>query len=385
MGRKLTQEEFVQKVYEKYGNEYTVLGEYVHSQKEILIRHNICGKEFFATGNAFLHDKAKCPCLKKTLCLVGQRFGRLTVLEEVPERRKNGTVMWKCLCDCGTIKNVSSGNLTSGHTTSCGCYASEKKKETRVDLTGKKFGLLTVLKRDDNYISPSGHQNTKWLCQCECGNIVSICRTGLTSGEAKSCGCLKSKLTSERCLKDLTGETFGNLTVIKIHNKRQIHKNARPSVLWECQCSCGNYTIVSGSNLKTGHVQSCGCVNSKNEKSIGEILRSIQNITFKPQYRFKDCKDKKSLPFDFGIFYNKSLLCCIEYDGEGHFKPIPRGDMDITQAELELKKIQYHDLIKTKYCKSHNIPLLRISYLEKDKLEELIFDFINNLINNKVS
>ena len=385
MGMKLTQEEFVRRVYEKYGDEYTVLGQYINAQTDILIRHNTCGQEFNVCANSFIKGSTKCLCTRIKKNLVGKRFGRLIVLEEIPERQGGKRILWKCLCDCGNEVNVSGINLTSGHTTSCGCYALEKKKETRIDLTGKTFGLLTVLGRDYNYISPNGKQNTKWLCSCECGNVISVVRTGLINGTTKSCGCIKGKLTSERCLKDLTGKIFGELTVIKMHNKRQTYDNGHPHVMWECQCNCGNKTIVSGHNLKNGHVQSCGCTHSKNEKSIGKILQNIETITFKSQYRFKDCRDKKPLPFDFGIFYCNSLLCCIEYDGEGHSKPIPRGDMDEQQSKLELGKIQYHDSIKTTYCRSHNIPLLRISYLEKDKLEELIINFINNLIINKAS
>lgn len=384
MGRKLTQEEFVEKIQQKYGDEYAVLGEYTHSQKEILFKHNVCGREFFARPNALLRDRSKCFCTKKKLQLEGQKFGKLTVLEQVLEKQ-DGKIFWKCRCDCGKIKNIYGAYLINGHTTSCGCYRSEKLKETRVDLTGKKFGLLTVLKRDANYVSPSGHNNTKWLCQCDCGNMVSLMRSALTEGKSKSCGCLKSKLTSERCLIDLAGKVFGNLTVLRRHDKKQLYEKGGSSVMWECQCSCGNHTIVSGSNLRTGHVQSCGCTHSKKEKAIGEILNNITNIAFKPQYRFKDCKDKKPLPFDFGIFYKDSLLCCIEYDGEGHYKPIPRGGMDDAQAKLEFAKVQYHDLLKTEYCDSHNIPLLRISYLEKEKLEEIIFSFINNLINSQTS
>lgn len=56
--------------------------------------------------------------------LVGQTFGRLTVLEDTGERQKvgNGTnVVWLCQCECGNITRVTGGHLLSGHTTSCGC------------------------------------------------------------------------------------------------------------------------------------------------------------------------------------------------------------------------------------------------------------------------
>lgn len=54
------------------------------------------------------------------------------------------------------------------------------------DITGEKFGKLTVLGRDYSYKSP---KRTKWICKCECGNTKSIFRDALMQGRTKSCGC----------------------------------------------------------------------------------------------------------------------------------------------------------------------------------------------------
>ena len=62
----------------------------------------------------------------------------------------------------------------------------------------------------------------------------------------------------------------------------------------------------------------------------------------------------------------------IEYDGEGHYKPIRRGHMTEEEAEENLKQIQFRDNIKNEYCKQNNIPLIRIPYWEKDNLEEFL-------------
>lgn len=62
------------------------------------------------------------------------------------------------------------------------------------DLTGKRFGRLTVLsKSDDYYISPKGHKHIKWLCKCDCGNEVVTTGNCLNNGSAKSCGCLNTE------------------------------------------------------------------------------------------------------------------------------------------------------------------------------------------------
>lgn len=52
--------------------------------------------------------------------LSGQRFACLEAIEPI-EIRKNGHVLYRCLCDCGTETMVTSSNLKSGHTSSCGC------------------------------------------------------------------------------------------------------------------------------------------------------------------------------------------------------------------------------------------------------------------------
>ena len=55
---------------------------------------------------------------------------------------------------------------------------------------------------------------------------------------------------------DLTGQTFGHLTVVKASPIRTKYRQVR----WECICDCGKTSIVTGGNLRTGAVKSCGCL-----------------------------------------------------------------------------------------------------------------------------
>lgn len=58
------------------------------------------------------------------------------------------------------------------------------------DLTGQKFGKLTVIKRAPDYISPNGRKKIVWLCKCDCGNDNVIVRgEDLTGNHTKTCGC----------------------------------------------------------------------------------------------------------------------------------------------------------------------------------------------------
>ena len=94
-----------------------------------------------------------CGCIKKEMLhnkyfknLTGLKFGRLTVLEQAGSRiGKNGKslIFWKCLCECGNIVEVYAGSLTSGLTTSCGCFQKEKAKENGLKYKRKNIYDLT--------------------------------------------------------------------------------------------------------------------------------------------------------------------------------------------------------------------------------------------------
>lgn len=114
----------------------------------------------------------------------GQRFGKLTAIKEVGT--KNKRTMWLCNCDCGRETVVAYGHLSSKHTQSCGKCKYE-------DLTGKHFGKWTVIGLSDNiYVSPKGHTDLMWICECSCDahTIKEIRGSILRSGSSKSCGCL---------------------------------------------------------------------------------------------------------------------------------------------------------------------------------------------------
>ena len=118
-----------------------------------------------------------------------------------------------------------------------------------VDLTGKKFGKLTVL-----YKSGSNGPGTVWRCKCECGNVVDVQGYRLTQGNRRSCGCNWHTTKAE----DLTGKRFGQLTVIRrAENQNGAHAS------WVCKCICGNECTVTSDHLKSGNTVSCGCVGAK--------------------------------------------------------------------------------------------------------------------------
>lgn len=123
--------------------------------------------------------------------LIGQHFGKLIVVSDPHKKDEHGHRYWHCKCECGNEKDVLGTNLLTGKVISCGCEHSRITSELMlIDLTGQKFGLLTVLSRD---LSEPGNKRTKWLCKCDCGTICSVEANNLKNGHTSSCGCLRSK------------------------------------------------------------------------------------------------------------------------------------------------------------------------------------------------
>ena len=206
-------------------------------------------------------------------------------------------------------------------------------------------------------------------------SVIDNVRTGNT----RSCGCqhtLQREKMGKSNLKDLTGEKFGKLTVIKDSKKRDKNNH----VLWLCQCSCKdkNFTLVTTSNLKDGNVQSCGCTYSIGENKIKNILEKLQ-INFVRQKSFENFlnpKTKRHYRFDF---YLPDYNCCIEYDGIQHYQAFGWNTQE------NLKETKRRDKLKNNYCKNNNIYLIRIPYTDFYKINEnYLLDIlrINCTLNN---
>ena len=221
-----------------------------------------------------------------------------------------------------------------------------------IDLTGQRFGKLTVLKRGKDK-----NKRASWICQCDCGEIKEIRGDNLRNGISKSCGCEKKGISGIK--KDLSGKKFGKLTVIKYS-----HTEEGGQSFWECECECGNKIIVRGSQLVRKKTQSCGCLKSSlGELNIENILKE-NNIVFQKEKIFDDLK---KLRFDFYLPEHNRL---IEFDGEQHFH-ITHGWND----EKQFEALKERDKIKNDYALSHNISLVRIPYWERDNITlELLFN-----------
>lgn len=288
----------------------------------------------------------------KFVDLTGKRFGRLVVLYRVENRNKR--VRYLCKCDCGNLVVVYGYSLTSGDTQSCGCLKAERSKEACCkDIIGKQFYWLTV----EDIIPGTHNRNRTAVCRCVCGQVVNVSYGNLTSGNVKSCGCLRKKISSKNAY-DLTGQIINDIEVLKRAGNR------RREALWDSKCFCGRIFQATSYQLLSGTIKSCGCIKSYPEEIIAKYLDE-HNVDYERQKHFDDCKDQHTLSFDF---YIRSINSIIEYDGELHY--IQNDGFN------DLEKQQKHDAIKTKYCEDHNINLLRIPYWEKDNIESILADWL---------
>lgn len=134
-------------------------------------------------------------------------------------------------------------------------------------------------------------------------------------------------------------------------------KTKKGKFLFVCECGEKYYCTldeVMNNNKPRIRCKHCTSSISSGEKAVTNWLIK-NNINFKFQYRFKDCKYIRPLIFDF---YLPDYNICIEFDGAYHYKKQPH----VTDEQFYLQKER--DNIKSEYCNNNGIKLIRIPYWE---------------------
>ena len=283
------------------------------------------------------------------LNLLGEKYGKLTVIAEAPNI--GGRTAWLCKCDCGNEIQVITKSLRNGNTKSCGCL---HKIAISKDITNQRFGKLVAIQATEQ----RKNGGVVWECQCDCGEVCYVQLSSLLNGHTRSCGCLQKEKVSQLMRKDLTNKKFGKLIALYPLEQRTANGNIK----WCCKCECGNHIDVEASSLINGHTSSCGCLKSKGEALIQKILEE-NNIKYTKEKAFPNCRFKDTNGLARFDFYLLDYNIIIEYDGEQHF----HKTSFYTQEQFE--NIQQRDKEKTQYCKENNIPLIRIPYTDYNKID----------------
>lgn len=182
-----------------------------------------CGNWITATTSQLRGGHRKtCGAAHKALGhdLTGRRFGRLVAQQAVGSSKQGGAI-WRCQCDCGNETQVDYHSLISGHKQSCGCL---RKKPRFQDISGQRFGRLVAI-RPASLRARNG--NAMWVCQCDCGNQITIDVQRLKNGSSRSCGCLRRELARKRMTTNpKTVAHFGDTSVL-------FDKNGIPTAAFE--------------------------------------------------------------------------------------------------------------------------------------------------------
>lgn len=228
------------------------------------------------------------------------------------------------------------------------------------NLQNQRFGRLIALKPTKNR---DGNNCVIWECLCDCGNITYIPSRNLRNGKTKSCGCIQkeiiSKINADAAL-DLIGYRFGKLVVTEKTPLRN-HEH----IIWKCKCDCGKDCYVASHYLRNGDTSSCGCIASKGEIKIENILQQ-NKIHYVKQKTFESCRFPETNALAKFDFYLPDFHMLIEYDGRQHF--YYQENTSGWNNKEHYERTKERDAFKNKWCEENNIKLVRVPYTKYESM-----------------
>lgn len=274
----------------------------------------------------------------------------------------------------GIFKQNASSHLRGSNCPDCARDINLKKRKKNNKKTQKKRTVLDVIELfnkihqnkynyEDFVEYKNIHQNINIKCPIH-GNFNQTIRDHERGSECKICA--KEKGASKRSLDiNLFKKRANNIYNFKYDYSYVVYSNLNEKIKIICPIH-GIFEQKAHHHL-AGH--SCPtCVNLSNgEKQLRKILKE-KNIKYITQKRFKDCKNIKTLPFDFYLpLYN----VCIEYNGGQHYEIV-----EVFGGKDGFIKIQKNDKIKIEYCLKNDIKLIVVAlskYISKE-----MFDYYKN-------
>lgn len=119
-------------------------------------------------------------------------------------------------------------------------------RKTRHQINpGDKFGKLTIIK---NLLTIS--KSRRFLCKCDCGNVIEKYLKHILRSKINDCGCNKSKFNIE------IGKKYGKLLILE-EVESPFNKKWGKTV--KCQCDCGNQKVIPFYHMLIGSIKTCGC------------------------------------------------------------------------------------------------------------------------------
>ena len=249
------------------------------------------------------------------------------------------------------------------------------------------YGLIYI-KEAEPYIQPSNNRPMRqayFECpHCE-NHTIFITRIAYAkNGHTKSCGCraLEASIKTIQEYNELKlpvwnrierkpGDYIGDCGVIYLSEEEPYiaPKTGKPYRRAKFKCPvCGDSFIALMENVSQNKTKGCDKHISQGEEKIDKILKEL-GYNFERQKTFPDLKSeqaKRPSPLFFD-FYLSDYNICLEYDGIQHYSYKEETDGWNTKENFE--KTIKRDKQKNEYCKTKDIPLIRIPYTDFDKLD----------------
>lgn len=260
---------------------------------------------------------------------------------ERTEEKQDRYWLWRCRCDCGGEILVNTGRLNKGSVTSCGCVPRATAKNGSV---AEDLAGRRFGKLTVLERAENKYRRVAWICLCDCGKTCTVTAHDLKNGHVKACGCQRH--LREKGMIDITGRRFGRLTALYPIEKR----DGRGSVFWHCRCDCGNETDVMEGGLVYGNYRSCGCLRKELRKDIHNKLHLIDGTCVEWLNSRKSRRDNTS---GFrGVYKGKNRNYCAQIGFKRHKYYIGTYDTfeEAVQARLDAEELIHDGFVKAFYA-----------------------------------
>jgi very-short-patch-repair endonuclease len=186
--------------------------------------------------------------------------------------------------------------------------------------------------------------------------------------------CTNKKVNDENCLDNTDSIVLREWDYQKNDElnltPKEVTVGSRKSVFWRCVNCRHSWKATIKARMKEDGTNCPRCNSSKGEKAIMSFLDNM-SIFYMQQVRLKDCKNMRSLIFDFIVHHNGEIVF-IEYDGKQHFEPVNFGKLTDEEVLRDFQNIQERDRIKDNYCFENKVELIRIPYWDFNNIEMIL-------------
>lgn len=306
----------------------------------------------------------------------------------ISKEYENNSTKLDIQCSCGEIFKVSFNTFKKDEQWQCKSCGEKKRIKSMQDrVDGFKYytyeDVKSIIESKTDLVLLSEEYNgcfDELKLKCSCGEIFykpfNTIIYNINFGKRNLCPkCIKKGNDEEFRLKEKDIQK----SIFNFYKKEKFillnydeYKNNRTLLKFKCS-ECGEVFTSTVHALTTGDGRLCPNCDppySKGEMVIKNFLDN-NNIEYIQEKTFKECRYYNPLRFDF---YLPNYNCCIEYDGEQHYKEI-----NFFGGERGYEERKRNDSIKNKYCKENNISLLRIPYFNFNNIDNILNAFLDKL------